>query len=197
MAVRIDCRGLDCPKPVLKTKELIEEHPRELIEVVVDNEAARGNVVRFLESQGWEASVKESQKGFIITGAPGSCDLSMPAQASPREKGYRVVVFIPSSRLGEGAEELGEKLMVNLLATLKELDNLWRIILVNSGVTLTKAGTPTAKELAALEAEGVEVLACGTCLDYYGLAEKKGVGITTNMLDIVTSLSLADKVIRI
>lgn len=197
MVTRIDCRGMNCPQPVLKTKELIEEHPQEMVEVVVDNEASRGNVVRFLESRGWEATVRETAEGFLITAAPPTCELTVSGPDGERPAAPRVVVFIPSARLGDGAPELGERLMANFLSTLKELEGLWRVILVNSGVTLTRRGTAIAQELARLEEAGVEVLACGTCLEFYGLTQEKEVGATTNMLDIVTSLSLADKVIRI
>ncbi len=197
MTAKADCRGMACPQPVLKAKELIEAHPGEIVEVVVDNEAARQNVSRFLESQGWSVSVSEKDGLFTLTAAPGRCDLSFQQEAAAPRDHDKVLVFIPSCRLGEGDEGLGAKLMANFLATLKEMEGLWRIILVNSGVTLAAEGSETAPILADLEKKGAEVLVCGTCLEHYGLMGKTGAGATTNMLDIVTSMSLATKVVRI
>ena len=103
----------------------------------------------------------------------------------------KTLVLITTETFGRGNDELGEKLMGNFLATLPELgESLWRVILLNGGVKL--AATPGK----SLENAGTDVLVCGTCLDFYGLLEAKQVGQTTNMLDVVTSLALADKVIR-
>ncbi len=198
MVVRIDCKGLACPQPVLRTKDLIEEHPQEIVEITVDNEAAKQNVSRFLESQGWNVSVKEAGEGvFVVTGAPNTCSFATGGSQDQPDAAQKIVVFLPSARLGEGSDELGSKLMANFITTLKEMDGLWRIILVNSGVTLASASSATSSLLKELEEGGVEILVCGTCLEYYGLMDKKAVGVTTNMLDIVTSMQLATKVIRI
>ena len=87
--------------------------------------------------------------------------------------------------------------MGNFLATLSDLgDSLWRIILLNGGVKLAVKPGKALDSLKALEASGVSVLVCGTCLSFYGLLESKAVGETTNMLDVVSSLGLADKVVR-
>ena len=100
--------------------------------------------------------------------------------------------------MGYGDDELGKKLMLNFLATLKEMgDDLWRLILVNNGVKFTIEGADALPILKELADNGVYILVCGTCLTYFGLLDKKQVGETTNMLDVVTSLQLADKVINI
>ena len=99
--------------------------------------------------------------------------------------------------LGHGSDELGAKLMANFLATLTEMGGtLWRIVMVNGGVKLASTPGRALDALKKLEAAGVSMLVCGTCLEHYGLLDQKQVGETTNMLDIVTSLDLADKVIR-
>ena len=104
--------------------------------------------------------------------------------------------FEQSGPLG-GDDELGEKLMGNFLSTLPELgESLWRVILLNGGVKLAATPGKALDSLKALENAGTDVLVCGTCLDFYGLLEAKQAGQTTNMLDVVTSLALADKVIR-
>jgi selenium metabolism protein YedF len=110
----------------------------------------------------------------------------------------RTVVFITSETLGQGDDTLGAKLMFNFLSTLPELEGeLWRILLVNGGVKLAAGDSPVLNKLKGLAGSGVKVLVCGTCLEYFGLMEQKEVGETTNMLDVVTSLQLATKVIQI
>ncbi len=205
--IKLDCRGMACPKPVLAAKEAVEDNPQQLVEVTVDNEASRENVARFFKSQGWEVSIKEIGKGlWAVTGAPATCSLDLgpagkqerAASAPAHEAGGKILVFIPASTMGTGDDELGARLMVNFISTLKEMGNdLWRIVLVNSGVRLAVAGSPVLEDLRALEDGGVSILVCGTCLDFYGLLDSKEVGETTNMLDIITSMQLASKVIRI
>lgn len=196
---RRDCRGLACPKPVLVAKEAIDAHPDEVIEIQVDNAASRENVSRFLKSQGWETSIREESDGvYVITGAPPTCSLSFPEPRNEEGERQKILVVIASDVLGHGSDELGRGLMKNFLSTLKELGSeLWRIVCINNGVKLTVAGAPCLDELKALSEAGVDILVCGTCLDHFGLLGSKEVGETTNMLDIVTSLHVASKVIRI
>ncbi len=197
---KIDCRGMPCPQPVLATKDAIEASPNELVEVIVDNKASMENVSRFLKSQGWSVSVNEMGKGcFMITGAPGTCEIKHePPHQTEDHKEQKILVVIPTDIFGSGNDELGKALMKNFVGTLKELgSDLWRIVLVNGGVRLSTKDSPVLEELKNLEDSGVDVLVCGTCLNFFDLFEKKAVGQTTNMLDIVTSMHLATKVIRI
>jgi selenium metabolism protein YedF len=100
--------------------------------------------------------------------------------------------------MGRGDEELGGKLMINFLKTLKEMGtDLWRLVFVNNGVKLTLEDSEILPDLQTYEKEGLHILVCGTCLNHFGLLEKKQVGETTNMLDIVTAMQLADKVINL
>jgi selenium metabolism protein YedF len=100
--------------------------------------------------------------------------------------------------MGFGDDALGSGLIRNFLGTLNEMgDGLWRLVFLNSGVKLTIEGAETLPAIQQLEAQGVSVLVCGTCLNHFNLLEQKKVGETTNMLDIVTSLELADKVISV
>ena len=108
------------------------------------------------------------------------------------------MVLISTDRLGFGDDELGRKLIISFIKTIKEMrDELWRLVLVNNGVKLTIAGSPVLEDLAAYQKDGLAVLVCGTCLSHFDLLEAKKVGETTNMLDIVTAMQLADKVINI
>ena len=94
-------------------------------------------------------------------------------------------------------EQLGGKLMLNFIKTLKEMGALWRMVFVNEGVKLTVDGAETIEALRELEESGVSMLVCGTCLEYFGILEDKRIGETTNMLDIVTSLQVSEKIINI
>jgi selenium metabolism protein YedF len=119
------------------------------------------------------------------------------AQKPGMEK-KKIVVMVATDRMGFGDDELGFKLMINFIKTLKEMgDELWRLIFVNNGVKLTIAGSQVLSELKELEEGGVLILVCGTCLDHFDLLDRKQVGETTNMLDVVTAMQLADKVINI
>ena len=108
------------------------------------------------------------------------------------------MVMVTSNTIGHGDDELGKKLMVSFLKTLKEMgQELWRLVFLNSGVKLTISGSDVLEDLKDLEKSGVHILVCGTCLTHFNLLEKKQAGETTNMLDIVTAMQLADKVINV
>lgn len=110
----------------------------------------------------------------------------------------KTLVLMLSPAMGTGSDELGSRLMKNFLATLPEMgDALWRIVMLNGAVTLATDTSHVITELKALEDAGVDILVCGTCLEHYDVLSQKAVGQTTNMLDVVTSLQLADKVIRV
>ena len=198
MAETLDCRGLVCPEPVIRTRSAVEKQPEELV-ILVDNAPASENVSRFLAKSGYVPSVDQrGEKLWAVTGrrAGMSCT-GAEAVIDQADRTGRTLVFLSSATIGTGSEELGSKLMANFLATLPELgSHLWRIVMVNGGVRLASEPGRCLDALKKLEAAGVSILVCGTCLDYYHLLEQKQEGETTNMLDIVTSLDLADKIIR-
>ncbi|MBW1944358.1 MAG: sulfurtransferase-like selenium metabolism protein YedF [Deltaproteobacteria bacterium] len=199
MTKEIDCRGLACPAPVLQTKEAIEkEHPT-VIKVVVDNEAAKQNVSRFMGSQGLEVSVEREGSDFHVIGKMGEGTVAeAPVDDKPETGQKKIMVMVANDCMGHGDDELGEKLMLSFLKTLKEMgDELWRLVFVNNGVKLTIEGADVLPVIQELEKEGVHILVCGTCLTHFDLLAQKQVGETTNMLDIVTAMQLADKVINI
>jgi selenium metabolism protein YedF len=199
MEARLDCRGLACPAPVLQTKELIERESPEQIRITVDNEAARQNVSRFLGTQQYEVTADAEGGLFHVLGRRGGTASNEPAPApSPGADAKKIVVMVAADRMGRGDDELGKKLMISFLTTLKEMgDELWRLVFVNNGVKLTVAESDVLPILKELEQGGVAILVCGTCLTHFRLIDKKQVGETTNMLDIVTAMQLADKVITI
>ncbi|MCU0614233.1 MAG: sulfurtransferase-like selenium metabolism protein YedF [Desulfobacterales bacterium] len=197
----IDARGLSCPAPVLLTKNTIETEKPEQIRIILDNEASGQNVSRFLSSKNFSVTIDKQGNDLIVTGtiqtggiskgedAPFICDISPEDGRQKHDK--KIMVMISSDCLGRGDDELGGKLVVNFIKTLKEMGNeLWRLVFVNSGVKLTIENAQPLEDLIALENHGVKILVCGTCLDHFKLLEKKRVGETTNMLDIVSHMQL-------
>jgi selenium metabolism protein YedF len=197
---KLDCRGMACPNPVLRTKETIDQGNVERLTVMVGNPAAKENVSRFLSRMGYEVSLSEEGGAFQVTGqkveSTTACEVMEDPKAKSREN--KIVVLLGTDRMGKGDDTLGQKLVVSFIGTLKEMGpELWRLILLNGGVKLTVEGSECLPALQALEKEGIHILVCGTCLNHFGLIEKKQVGETTNMLDIVTAMQLADKVISV
>ena len=195
----IDARGLACPAPVLHTKAALQEEKPGSVKVMVDNAASQQNVQRFLESQGFQTALEQKGTDYLVIGMcglePGE-HAQLPAEQQSDVK--KIMVMCTTDRMGFGDDELGLKLMASFLRTLKEMGSeLWRLVLVNNGVKLTIDTSEVLEDLRDYEKEGLKILVCGTCLNHFDLLEKKQVGETTNMLDIVTAMQLADKVINI
>lgn len=195
----IDCRGLACPQPVIKTKEALEElSDGQILQVLVDNEAAVKNVSRFAETQGHSVEVIEKGKDFVIKiTKKGSGHPVSEITCECPEGVFRVIVF-PSDRMGEGDEELGRKLAVSFIKTLKEVSpRPQSLIFYNRGVFLTTESSPVLEDLKILEDYGVEILSCWTCLSHYGLEDKLRVGRASNMYEILSYLMRATVVISL
>jgi selenium metabolism protein YedF len=200
MPKELDCRGLACPAPVLQTKQKIEKENLSEIKVIVDNQAAKENVSRFLGTQKFEVAVEQRGTDYYVTGkrGTGATVSEPPAAPQPDTEKRKIMVMIATDRMGYGDDALGKLLLINFLKTLSEMgDELWRLVFVNNGVKLTIGGSEVLDVLKGYEKEGLTILVCGTCLNHFNLLDKKEVGVTTNMLDIVTAMQLADKVINI
>jgi len=195
----IDARGQACPAPVLLTKEVIEKEHPSIVKVIVDNEAAKQNVSRFLESQKFIASVQKEGNDLHVIGKQEECVYpEVSVTTKPIVEHNKIMVMVATDRVGYGDDELGSKLMISFIKTLKEMGpELWRLVFVNNGVKLTIEGSEVLPVLKEYEKEGLQILVCGTCLNHFDLLDQKQVGETTNMLDIVTAMQLADKVINI
>ncbi len=189
----IDCRGQACPQPVIRTKQALEEIKEGDFIIIVNDPSSSENVKRFVLSQG--GSVTEEKKGndiylHIRKSAPG-------ADAKILCRSEKIVVYMSSNVVGIGDEALGSVLARAFLKTLLDIDpKPSRMIFINSGVRLTSEGSEVLESLKALSEKGVEILSCGTCLDFYGLKEKLKIGIVTNMFEIAKSLLEADRIIR-
>jgi selenium metabolism protein YedF len=204
MIKKVDCRTLDCPAPVLKTKELLEQAGASNVEILVDNVAAAENVSRFLNFHGFEVSVTSDGITSTVSGRRdaettkplGETD-TVPAKKREDSDRQKILVILSSQQIGKGDDDLGQKLMINFVKTLKEMGNdLWRLVLLNHGVKFSTRDSNILEDLKDLETSGITILVCGACLTHLKLMNDKVIGETTNMLDVVTSMQLADKVIQ-
>lgn len=197
--ITVNAMGDNCPIPVIKTKKAMQALTGpETIEVLVDNEIAVQNVTKMAESSGGQVrSEKLGEAEFkVIISMQGAPLTEADAVCIPDAKGDLVVV-VSSDRMGSGNDELGKVLLKGFIFAITQLDTLPKTMLFyNGGVTLTTEGSQVLEDLKSLEAQGVEIMSCGTCLDYYGLKDKLVVGSVTNMYNIVETQAKAAKIIK-
>ncbi len=188
MGNTIDARGLACPQPVILTKKALEELKDGSLVVIVDNDAAKGNVCNLASSKSCGTALEEKEGAYYITitREENSCENFSTAKET--------VIVLGSNVLGSN-EELGKVLMKSYIYTLSEGEELPQsMIFLNSAIFLTTQGSEVLDELKGLESRGVEILSCGTCLEFFELKEKLEVGSISNMYTITEKMAAADKV---
>ena len=199
----IDCKGMACPLPVVNAKKAAEElKAGDVLTVLVDNEIAVQNLTRFAEHKGFGVfAEKKADKEYAVimtvsgTAAEETGEEEIACVMDSRRKGMLVV--LSANVMGTGDPKLGTSLMKAFVFALTKQDQLPDTILCyNSGAYLTCEGADTLEDLKLLEGEGVTILTCGTCLDFYGLKEKLAVGGVTNMYDIVERMENAAQIIK-
>jgi selenium metabolism protein YedF len=204
MTTIVDARGELCPRPLILTRQALKTVAAGApVRVLVDNETSHHNVARFLRDHG--AAVDVTREGATITlafAAPALAE-SAPVEAAapaptaaPAASPAGWVVALAGDTVGRGAEELGRKLAGSMLATLPHVEpRPSHVVLYSSAVLLAVDGAPTAAALAELERLGIQVLLCGTCVDYYEARPRTHVGTITDMLRILGVLAGASKVV--
>ena len=206
--IKVNALGDACPIPVVKTKNAIRELNGEgEVETLVDNEIAVQNLTKMANQKGYGVkSEKLSDDQFRVTmtisreaaaamEAYGEEDQECLVTPSGHKK--KTVVAVTASVMGTGDDELGAVLIKGFLYALTQQEELpSSILFYNGGATLTCEGSASIEDLKSLEAQGVEILICGTCLNYYKLSEKLLVGGVTNMYEITERLTQADLVVR-
>ena len=199
------CSSDLCPIPVVKTKKAMQAMTEpDTLEVLVDNEIAVQNVTKMAKSSGGDVtSEKLGEKEFKIVIKMSQVMSELKAQEKEEDvdcmpdRRKDTIVVISSDRMGSGNDELGKVLIKGFIFAVTQLDELPKAILFyNGGARLTSEGSDSLEDLKGLEAQGVEIMTCGTCLDYYGLKEKLRVGSVTNMYSIVETMNNAGKIIR-
>jgi len=198
----IDLRNLACPEPVIRTKKAIEAHPNAVLTILLNDAASRENVTRMATSLGATVAAEElggdEVKLTVTTGeAPAQAEVQPELVAcTVPQAGARATVLVKSRYMGIGDDGLGRILMKAFLKTLKTAEPLpERVIFVNGGVHLTTTGSEEIDALEELAGLGVDIVSCGTCLDYFGKLDQVEVGAVGNMFDIVSHLNRASKVI--
>lgn len=192
--IKVNAIGDVCPIPVVKTKKAMQElNGAGTIEVLVDNEIAVTNVTKMASAAGGTVtSEKLAEKEYKIV-----IEVSGENAACEACEEENLVVVISSDRMGSGNDALGKVLIKGFIFAVTQLDKLPKTMLFyNGGATLTAEGSDSLQDLKHLEEQGVEILTCGTCLNYYELTDKLQVGGVTNMYTIVEKMAGADKIIQ-
>ena len=198
--IQVDARGDACPLQVVKAKKAIAELQNAgQVEILVDNEIAVQNLTKMAQQKGFQYSAEkraEQEYRVLFTLGDTPAVEEAPETCIPDAR-TDTVVAIGSDKMGDGAEELGKTLLKAFVFALTQQDKLPKTILFyNGGASLTCEGSPMLEDLKALEAQGVEIQTCGTCLNFYGLTEKLAVGSVTNMYSIVEKLTQAGSVVK-
>lgn len=218
----IDGRKLPCPQPLMMTKKAVDAGDTEILEVIVDNEAGRENIIKYTKHVKIEITdifevngeihliintrkpSPEKAKKMEDTLPPECLDekdeaiKSEQAESSYLDSRDKKNIFIRTDTIGTANRELGLLLMRGFIYTLTELEiKPETIIFMNDGVKLTVEGSESIENIRKLEETGVKILVCGTCLDYLHLTEQLQVGTVSNMYDITEELMKQNTVLTV
>ena len=201
--IHVNAMGDTCPIPVVKTKNAIKEMGGSgTVEVLVDNEIAVQNLTKMANQKGYQISSKKLEEGkyqALITVGEGVAEEAAEEETYcvPDGRAKKTVVVIDSNLMGRGNDELGKVLMKGFIYAITQQDVLpGKIVFYNGGATLTCEGSDSLEDLQSLEAQGVEIVTCGTCLNYYEMSDKLKVGTVTNMYDICETMVTADLIVK-
>ncbi|MDZ7338806.1 MAG: sulfurtransferase-like selenium metabolism protein YedF [candidate division KSB1 bacterium] len=192
----VDARGLACPQPVILARKALQESNE--VVVIVDNDTSRQNVTRMAEKAGCTVRQETRADGIYLhlhKLAPQESEHPVSASVAG---GGPLVLVVSQDRMGHGDSQLGEVLIRSFFHTLNEVEpRPQTIIFFNTGVRLVVQGSPLVDDLRALHGQGVQIIACGTCLAHFGLKEKVAVGEISNMYTIAETLLGAGRVVTL
>lgn len=197
MRIEVDARGELCPRPVIMTKKELDNLKKGVITTIVDNEVARDNVSKLAQSCGCSFIIDSKDNDYYIhitkDGAvEDTINVSIPSKTKD------LTISIASDKMGVGEEELGKILMKSFIYTIRETTPFpTTMVFLNSGVNLTCEDSPVLEDLKELAKLGVEIISCGTCLDYYNLKDKIQVGEIGNMYAIYEKMRNANNTLNI
>lgn len=197
MTKTVDARHLSCPQPVMLTAEALNLSDEVI--TIVDNTGARENVSRFGKSQGCQINVEQKEDGIYVTLKKGKTQSPAAEPANDVKSAAKIVLFLGSDVVGRGDDQqLGSLLMEKFLHTVGGLPQKPEtILLMNTGVKLIAEDSLALGELKQLEAQGIEILACGTCLQRFQLSDKIKAGKITDMYTIADIMFKAGKVVSL
>lgn len=192
MLKEVDCRGLECPRPVILTRQALEAMEAGTVVALVDNTVARDNVMRMVQSLKLDASVQEKAGEYQITinkeGAAVSAEVFCGVSVEEAKDDW--VLLLSADVMGRGNEDLGKILIKSLLYTVANKEIAPKaVVMLNTGVKLACKDSVVLDSLEAITARGVDIVCCGTCLEFFNLKEFLAVGRIGNMYDIMEILS--------
>jgi len=198
----VDARGLACPEPVIRAKKAIAAN--RLVLVIVDNEMAMENVKRLGAKVECRVEVEKKPDGTYHIGlektageVPLTDEEAASLCAAAPGGGGPFVIALSDSRMGRGSDELGGVLMRAFLHTVAQQEVRPDVmIFYNAGVQLTVQDSPVLDDLLSLAGAGVEMLVCGTCVNYFDLGRDVAVGTISNMYDIASAMSRAGRLVK-
>lgn len=197
MSTIVDAKGQNCPIPVIMAKKEMDGGNVDFI-IEVDNQVAVQNLQKLAEDQGFTAGVSEIAGGYQVHMERGDSKAACKQECGQKPALSEDVFFINHEIIGEGAEELGTNLIRMFFFTISEQEQLPKAILfMNGGVKLPACDEQSIEHLKAMEKRGVDILVCGTCLNFFGLADQLQVGRVSNMYDITQMMQSASKVITL
>ncbi len=197
----VDAKGLLCPQPLIMTKKALKDLPvdREMV-VIIDNATSMQNVLRFLKDNNARTEVDERNGVFTLTIQKKSEKLAHPDAESycvAPSQARRHVIVVRGETMGAGDDELGTILIKAFINTIKEVSPLPEsVVFYNRGIFLTLENSPVLDSLYELQSQGVSVLVCGTCADYFGKKDAVKVGTVSNMYTILEAMTAASHIIE-
>ena len=206
MKKQLDARNLDCPKPILETQKIFQDENVSQAVILVGNKTAKENLKRMANTKGYDCHIEEhGDDQYTVTISrtkpegkeePKGNTAENIEEKNTEGKGNLptepkgLTYLILSDELGRGEAELGKLLMKGFLYTLTQTQPLpEKLVLLNSAVKLSTENPETIEHLKALENEGVMIYSCGTCLNFYDLADNLQAGIIGNMYDVVEAIN--------
>jgi selenium metabolism protein YedF len=199
MSTTVDARGLACPQPVIRTRKAMET--ADAVTTLVNSETSMNNVRHMAQKAGWRVRVSQEGDEFRLDMARGvarTASQPAPAVGQVEVQAGPLVLVVSSDVMGRGANELGGILVRGFFHALGEVSpRPQTVILFNTGVCLACEGSPVVDDLCALAEEGIDVLVCGTCLNYLDLTGALAAGQVSNMYDIAEAMLGAGKVVTL
>ncbi len=197
MAKLVDARGQACPQPVILTRNAMKDDTQ--VTTIVDNETSQNNVTKMAQKQGATVQTELQDDGiYLHISQPGTAPEDHHALPQSAATVGPLVLVVPDEFMGRGNPELGSILMRAFFHTLGEVEPRPNtIIFLNSGVKLVAEGSKVLDDLQTLKAQGIDMFACGTCLEFYELKDRVVVGEISNMYTIAETILNAGKVVNL
>lgn len=190
----VDALGKACPLPVIETRKALKEN--NVVTTLVDNVVATENLKKLAAQLGCDYTMTQDRVDHFTVTITKKDGAPVPEEGDITV-GSDYIVVVNSPTMGVGDEAFGRTLLQTFLSTLAEQDVLpKRIIFYNGGVPLVTKDSGSLDDLKKMASQGVEIYACGACLNYYGLTDQVAVGEVTNMFRIIEMMRTANRIVK-